>query len=504
METMKKASARYRHVRAKIRLCNLAIGPKPLGDHFNLRTKNAVLLAVFFQQLVVPFMMSGIAVAIPSIGRDFGAGGTMLALLESSYIAAVAAFLLPFGRLSDMVGRGGIFVYGQVLFILATIALGLAANTPWFIVFRILQGIGGAMFVSTGLALLTEVFPVHERGRAFGIAIAAVYLGLSMGPTLCGMITTHWGWRFVFFLGVPACLVSLIVSFAAVDRRLHKSPGSAFDWQGTLLSAAGIGLFVTGGSYFAVPLGKAALALCLIFFIAFIVRQYQTSAPLVDIRHLLGNRAYLGSSLSLYINYAAIFGITFLISVFLQNVYLMTALQAGLVIMIQALVQSVTSPLAGKMADRWPAYRIAALGAGMCAIGMFVLTLVVGQGAKQDLWPIILAMVIEGAGVAVFAASNTKCMMNSVSQDLSGEAGAMNSLMRASGMMSSMVLITVVLGIYMGHDVEITPTTSGAYTQAMQIILAIFTSLCLLATLAAAKSKDIHTTAADVAGMSRK
>ncbi|MFO7801581.1 MAG: hypothetical protein R6V55_04730, partial [Desulfovermiculus sp.] len=81
------------------------------------------------------------------------------------------------------------------------------------------------------------------------------------------------------------------------------------------------------------------------------LRQYKTSAPLVDMRHLLGNRAYLGSSLSLYINYAAIFGITFLISVFLQNIYLMTALQAGLVIMIQALVQSVTSPLAGKMAD---------------------------------------------------------------------------------------------------------------------------------------------------------
>ena len=179
----------------------------------------------------------------------------------------------------------------------------------------------------------------------------------------------------------------------------------------------------------------------------------------------------------------------------------MTALQAGLVIMIQALVQSVTSPLAGKMADRWPAHRIAALGAGMCAIGLFVLTLVLGQGAKQDLWPIILAMVIEGAGVAVFAASNTKCMMNSVPQDLNGEAGAMNSLMRASGMMSSMVLITVVLGIYMGHDVEITPATSGAYTQAMQIILAIFTCLCLLATLAAAQSKNKHTTAADVAGM---
>jgi MFS family permease len=119
-----------------------------LDDHFKLKTKNAVLLAVFFQQLVVPFMMSGIAVAIPSIGRDFGVGGNILALLESSYIGAVAAFLLPFGRLSDMVGRGGIFISGQVLFTLATIALGLSPNTALFIVFRILsshavQGTGG-------------------------------------------------------------------------------------------------------------------------------------------------------------------------------------------------------------------------------------------------------------------------------------------------------------------------------------------------------------------------
>lgn len=461
-----------------------------LGDHFTLRTRNAVLLAVFFQQLVVPFMMSGIAVALPSIGRDFSAVGTMLALFESSYIGAVAAFLLPFGRLSDMVGRGGIFLYGQILFTLATIALGVSPNTAFFIVFRILQGIGGAMFVSTGLALLTEVFPVHERGRAFGIAIAAVYLGLSMGPTLCGMITTHFGWRFVFFIGVPACLASISISFSAVERKLQKSTASQFDWQGTLLSAAGIGLFVTGGTFFASPLGKGALFFCPLLLSAFVLRQYRSSTPLVDMRHLLGNRTYLGSSLSLYINYSAIFGITFLISVFLQNVYLMTALEAGLIIMIQALVQSASSPVAGKLADRWPAHRIAALGAGMCAVGLCILTMVVRQGAEHNLWPIILAMVIEGAGVAAFAASNTKCMMNSVPQSRNGEAGAMNSLMRSSGMMSSMVLITIVLGMVMGHDVEITPATSAAYTEAMQMILAIFTCLCLLATLASARSVD--------------
>ncbi len=462
-----------------------------LGDHFKLKTKNAVLLAVFFQQLVVPFMMSGIAVAIPSIGRDFGVGGNILALLESSYIGAVAAFLLPFGRLSDMVGRGGIFIYGQVLFTLATIALGLSPNTALFIVFRILQGIGGAMFVSTGLAILTEAFPVHERGRAFGIAIAAVYLGLSMGPTLCGLITTHFGWRFVFFIGVPACLASIGVSLSAVDRKIQKGPASEFDWQGTLLSAAGIGLFVIGGTFFALPLGKIALVMCIPPLIAFVVRQYRSAAPLLDMRHLLGNKTYLGSSLSLYINYSAIFGITFLISVFLQNVYLMTALQAGLIIMIQALVQSVSSPVAGKLADRWPAHRIAALGAGMCSIGLFILTMVVRQEAEHNLWPIILAMAIEGAGVAAFAASNTKCMMNSVPQSRNGEAGAMNSLMRSSGMMSSMVLITIVLGLVMGHDVEITPATSAAYTKAMHMILAVFTFLCFLATVVSAKSFDL-------------
>ena len=124
-------------------------------------------------------------------------------------------------------------------------------------------------------------------------------------------------------------------------------------------------------------MGKTALSLCLLLLAAFVVRQYRSTNPQVDIRHLLGNRAYLGSSLSLYINYSAIFGITFMISVFLQNVYLMTALQAGLIIMIQALIQSVSSPFAGKLADRWPAHRIAAIGAGMCSIGLFVLTMVV-------------------------------------------------------------------------------------------------------------------------------
>ncbi len=172
--------------------------------------KRSVLLVSAFAAFLTPFLGSAINLALPSIGKDFNATAVELGWIVSSFILSSAIFLLPFGRLADIAGRKKIFTYGISLFTISTFLIVFSWNIESLIIFRILQGISGAMIFGTSLAILTSVFGPGERGRAMGINITAVYTGLSSGPVVGGLLTQSFGWRSIFAFLVPIGIVSLI------------------------------------------------------------------------------------------------------------------------------------------------------------------------------------------------------------------------------------------------------------------------------------------------------
>ena len=147
---------------------------------------NALLIASL-SSFLTPFMGSSVIVSLPRIGKDLSMGVLELGWVSTAYLLAAAAFLVPFGRLSDIYGRKKIFVTGLLLDILSSMAGALAPSGTILIAARVFQGIGGGMILTLGVSIVTTVFPPERRGRALGFTVAAVYVGLSLGPFIGGV-----------------------------------------------------------------------------------------------------------------------------------------------------------------------------------------------------------------------------------------------------------------------------------------------------------------------------
>ena len=161
-------------------------------------SKLAALTIASLSSFITPFMISSINIALPVIGKEFKTDAVILSWVATSYLLAAAVSLVPVGKLADIYGRKKIYVLGMALFTLTSLLSAAATSAPLLIVFRIFQGAGSAMVFATGIAILSSVYPVEERGKVLGIAVAAVYIGLSCGPFFGGFLTQHLSWRSLF------------------------------------------------------------------------------------------------------------------------------------------------------------------------------------------------------------------------------------------------------------------------------------------------------------------
>ncbi|MCK9299387.1 MAG: MFS transporter, partial [Methanoculleus sp.] len=172
----------------------------PTPDVVERRT---VLIIATLAAFLTPFMGSAVNIALPSIAAEFGLDAVSLSLVASSYLLATAIFLVPLGRCADIYGRKLVFTIGVVVFTASALLSALATSGLMLILFRFLEGVGSAMIYGTGIAMITSVFPPEERGRALGINVTAVYIGLSIGPLLGGFLTEFLTWRSIFLTNIP-------------------------------------------------------------------------------------------------------------------------------------------------------------------------------------------------------------------------------------------------------------------------------------------------------------
>ncbi|GAH52610.1 unnamed protein product, partial [marine sediment metagenome] len=194
-----------------------------------MNNKKTVLLIATTASFLTPFMGSSINIALPSIGREFAMDAILLSWVATSYLLAAAVALVPSGRIADIHGRKRIFTYGIWIYTIAAALSAISNSAVMLISFRILQGIGGAMIGVTAIAMLTSVFPVGERGKVLGINVAAVYLGLSLGPVLGGLLTQHFGWRSIFWASVPLGLIVIASIFWKLRGEWADAKGEKFD-----------------------------------------------------------------------------------------------------------------------------------------------------------------------------------------------------------------------------------------------------------------------------------
>ena len=419
-------------------------------------------------------MVSSVNVALPAIQDDLGVTAVQLSWVATSYLLAMMVVLLPVGKIADMVGRKKVFTAGLIVYTLASTAAAFAGSTAWFLVFRACQGIGAGLFVTTGMAIVTSIFPPHKRGRAIGIYVAAVYIGLSVGPLAGGALVQQFGWRSIFLVMLPLGAGSVAITLTCLKGEWADASTRRLDIAGSLIYAIAILALIYGASI--LPSWQGAVLACagLAGLVVFFRQQQRTPTPLFEVSLFTTNRTFTFSSLAALLNYSATFAVTFLMSLYLQYLKGMPPRSAGMLLMAQPVVMAVFSPLAGRLSDRIEPRLLASTGMAVTAVGMLVFSQL-HPGA--NLVGIGCNLVLLGFGFALFTSPNTNAIMGSVPKEHYGIASGTVATMRLMGQMMSMATATVVLALLVGHE-PIGPANFDRFLHSVRIVFFISALLC--------------------------
>ena len=435
--------------------------------------KKSVLLVSTFAAFLTPFLTSAVNLALPSIGKDLHANAINLGWVISSFILTSAIFLLPFGRLGDIIGRKKIFTIGIVLFTLSTFLIVFSHSIISLIILRIFQGFSSAMIFGTSMAILTSVFQPGERGRAIGINITATYLGLSLGPVIGGLLTHYLGWRSIFAFLVPFGIISVILIQTKIKTEWAEAVGERFDWRGSVIYGIALASFMYGFSRLPSSLGWVCIATGILMAGIFLFFENRISNPVFDIRLILRNRIFAFSGIAALINYSATSAIGFFISLYLQYLKGLDARTAGLIMISQPIAMTLLSPLAGKLSDKRNPGVIASAGMGITASGLILLCFI-SETTPEYL--IVLLLLLMGVGFGLFSSPNSNAIMSSVEKRHLGVASGVVGTMRMVGQMMSMGIAMMLISLYIGKQ-TINPSTYPGLISAMRTGFIIFSIL---------------------------
>jgi EmrB/QacA subfamily drug resistance transporter len=438
--------------------------------------KRSVLIVTSFAAFLTPFLGSAINLALPAIAKDFNTTAIELGWIASSFILSCVIFLLPFGRLADIVGRKKIFTYGISLFTISTFLIIFSWNIESLIIFRIFQGISAALIFGTSMAILTSVFGPGERGRAMGINITAVYSGLSGGPVIGGLLTQHFGWRSIFVFLVPIGLISFYLIFKKMKTEWIEAKGENFDWKGSAIYGLSMASFMFGFSKLPSASGWIFLGSGVILGLLFLFFEKWIDNPVFDVRLILRNRVFAFSGLAALIHYSATSATGFFISLYLQYLKGLDAKTAGFIMISQPVMMALLSPLAGKLSDKFNPGIIASVGMGLTATGLIMLCFLT---ATSPVFMIVGLLIIMGIGFGLFSSPNSNAIMSSVEKKHLGVASGVVGTMRMVGQMLSMGIAMMLLALYVGQ-VAITPAAFPGLISGMRTGFVIFSLLCIL------------------------
>lgn len=435
-----------------------------------------VLIVTTIGSFLMPIALSAVNVALPSIGKDLAVDAVSLSWIALAFTLSAGMFLVPFGKLADMWGQARIFIVGNWVFTVASFILTIAVS-PWMLIaFRAMQGIGAAMIFGTVLAILVAAFPIEERGKVLGINVASVYLGLSFGPFIGGVLTQNLGWRSVFFLTVPLGLVNALMSMWKIPRHPGERDGKSFDIVGSCIYGAMLFSLLYG---FSLLPNAVAVVFILggIFGIAlFVWWEGKVRHPVLDITLFTRNRAFTLSNMAALINYAATFAVAFLLSFFLQHIKGLSPQNAGMVLVCQPVVQAILSPVAGRLSDKIEPRILSSMG---MAINAFCLFILASFTAGTTLVFVIMTLGFLGIGFAFFSSPNMNAIMSSVEENFHGVASSMVATARTLGQMFSMGIAMLTFAIFMG-ETEISPVLYPALLRAIKTAFTIFGILCVV------------------------
>ena len=442
---------------------------------------------VYLSAFATPMMLSATNVALPAIANKFALSAVMLSWIPMAYLMASAMFILVFGRIADIVGRKQVFIIGTVAIIVSSILTAMSINSAMLLLGRFLQGLSAAMLYATQMAIVSSVTRPEQRGKAIGLAVSAIYLGLAAGPFLGGVATDYLGWRANFLLHIPISLVVLYIGVTKVHGD-WMGEKSKVDITGAILFGFSIILLCVGLTNVQSLVSLPLLAMCLLCLSVFVRHVLVIQNPIWDIRLLVVNSIFARSCGASLIMYTATYANVVLLSLYLQHVKTFSASLAGLVLMIQPISMAVLAPVAGKLSDFTEPRILATAGMILTAFGLFTLSTLT---ATSQVLLVVFALAMTGIGFSFFSAPNTNAIMGSVEKKDYGSASGAAATTHILGQLASMVLVGFVMSWVLGNQL-IDDRNLLALEHAIQLSFGIAAAICILGVYLSATRGKLH------------
>ena len=408
--------------------------------------RRRIIAAVALGASLAPFMVSGLVVALPAVGREFALSASDLAWVGMVFFLAAGALLLPFGRLGDILGVRRLFTIGIAIFAVTAAVSALAPSAPVLIGARIATGVGAAMVFGTSLAFASLVSPEGERGRAIGTVVAMLVVGFAIGTLAGGVLTDLVSWRALF---VPVVAIAAAVAWysarrvtteCALSRDRRFDLGGSALWTAALLALmVGLSTLPAWTGILLVAAGAAGIAL-------FVRHERRREEPLLDLG-LLRRPCFGLGNLAVLVFYAGTFAPGLLLSLYLQNVAGYNARTASVLLVVSPVVMAVLSRPAGRAADRVDPKAVAAAGAVVSGAALVLLGLL-DPGAPPA--TVIAILVLIGAGPALFAAPLVRIILAPIGREQYALASSAEESMRLVGNTLALGSAAAVFGLLLG------------------------------------------------------
>jgi EmrB/QacA subfamily drug resistance transporter len=452
------------------------------------------LLVVMTGVLIAAVDTTIVVLALPEIQRSLHLGLASVVWVIISYLLVITVLATQVGRLGDMFGRVRMYEAGFVVFIIGSVLCALAWNEMSIIVFRVLQGVGGALLTANSGAVIADIFPPEKRGRAFGFNAGAYTTGAVVGILIGGAIVTYFSWRWIFWINAPIGAAAVLLAL----RVLHdhtRTESRRFDLAG--MATLGAGLFsvlwamTRLSSYpFNTSIG-VALAVGLALLVGFALIERRVQAPMLNLA-LFRIPAMTPSLLASLFQSLANFAVLFLVIMYLQGVRGLSPLKASMLLIPGYVIGAVVGPTSGRLADRvgpvLPA--TAGLGAQVVALGLYA-----QLQAHSSYGLVIAASVVSSIGSGLFFPANTAAVMKAAPQEVFGIASGMLRTFANVGMVFSFALAIVAashsisrhvaFAIFVGTT-RLTPALASAFTHGLHTAFYLSMGLMVIAALLSA------------------
>jgi len=433
-------------------------------------------------------MGAAVNMALPQIGEEFRMNAVELSWVSMAFLLSSAIFLVPVGKIADIIGRKKIFLIGTIIYSISSLLCVFSFSTLSLIFFRLIQGIGSSMVFSTGMAILISSYPPNQRGKVIGLTVSSVYIGLTAAPVLGGILTQTIGWRSLFYINAGAGIFTILATIFKIKAEWIEAKNEPFDYKGSLIYVIAMSAMMYGFSQLPKNFAIVLVVIGIYGFIYFLFVESKVEFPVLNIKLFRYNRIFAFSNLAALINYAATFGITFLLSLYFQYAKGMKPAQAGAVLFIQPMVMAVIAFLAGKFSDKYDSRILSSAGMLIIVVGLIFLIFLNIETSNTY---IIFSLIILGFGFGLFSAPNTNSVMCSVEKQHLGTASATIGTMRLTGQMLSMAIAAMVIHVFVG-DKAISKSNINPFITSIKIVFIIFTVLCILGVFASlARGKEI-------------